>query len=203
MDEPVAIRAAYERFPAFVKGAFLLRGGDGLPHQVRIQRARAVELAGGAPQPIAIDALVLEVSPTQDTFVPFEVPTTELAAGWYLLECELEIDGTAAVVRPGDAFPIAWPRATVRRGSVPIGKKTGGVSLETLECAADRVRIVFAADEEPSPVLEVDGRPHPVVGVEFDEEAGRGRVLAYPALRSQERLTIALPGERPVEVKLP
>jgi hypothetical protein len=203
MDEPVAIRAAYERFPASVKGAFLLRGADGLPHQVRMESARAAEIAGGTPQPITIDPLVLEVAPTQDTFVPFEVPTMEIVAGWYRLECQIVVDGTSMLVRPGEPFPIAWPRSSVRRGSVPIGKKAGGVSLETLECVADRVRLVFAADEEPRPTLQADGAPHPIVAVEFDEAAGRGRVIAYPAMRSQERLSIALPGERPVEVRLP
>ena len=33
-NDAVSVRAAYERFPVSVKGAFLLRGADGLPHQV-------------------------------------------------------------------------------------------------------------------------------------------------------------------------
>ena len=40
-SDAVSVRAAYERFPVSVKGAFLLRGADGLPHQVRIESARA------------------------------------------------------------------------------------------------------------------------------------------------------------------
>ncbi len=203
MDEPVAIRAAYERFPASVKGAFLLRGADGLPHQVRIEVARAAEMAGGSPQPIAIDPLVLEVAPTQDTFVPFEVPTMEIAPGWYRLECQIVVDGIPMLVRPGEPFPIPWPRSVVRRGTVAIGKKAGGVSFETLECVADRVRLVFAADEVPGAAMQVDGEPHQIVAVEFDEAAGRGRVLAYPALRTHERLSVTLPGERPVDIPLP
>lgn len=197
------IRAAYERFPASVKGAFLLRGADGLPHQVRIEAARAAEIAAGPPVPIAIDPLVLEVAPTQDTFVPFEVPTMDVGAGWYRLECEIVVDGTAMVLHPGEPFPVAWPRASVRRGTVAIGKKAGGVSLETLECVADRTRLIFAADEEPRPTLRADGSPHAVVAVEFDGAAGRGRVVAYPAMRSQELFSVTLPGERPVEVRLP
>ena len=203
MDEPVAIRAAYERFPASVKGAFLLRGADGMPHQVRIEAARAAEMSARAFQPITIDPLVLEVAPTQDTFVPFEVPTMDMSAGWYRLECEVVVDGRPMLVHPGDRFAIPWPRSSVRRGSVTIGKKAGGVALETLECAADCVRVVFAADEMPSVTLEANGASHPIVEVEFDHDAGRGRVIGYPALRAHERLTIEVQGERPVEVRLP
>jgi hypothetical protein len=203
VDEPVAIRAAYERFPASVKGAFLLRGADGLPHQVRIESARAAEISGRTSQPIPIEPLVLEVAPTQDTFVPFEVPTMDMAAGWYRLECEVLVDGLPMLARPGDRFAIAWPRSSVRRGSVTIGKKAGGVALETLECAADSVRLAFAADTLPTITLRADAAAHPIVEVEFDQDGGRGRVIGYPVLRTNERLTIEVRGERPVEVKLP
>jgi hypothetical protein len=203
VDEPVAIRAAYERFPASVKGAFLLRGADGLPHQVRIESARAAEMSARTSQPIMIDPLVLEVAPTQDTFVPFEVPTMDMAAGWYRLECEVVVDGHPMLVHPGDRFAIPWPRSSVRRGSVTIGKKAGGVALETLECAADRILLAFAADELPTIKLQADGAAHPIVEVEFDQDAGRGRVIGYPALRAYDRMTIEVSGERPVEVKLP
>ena len=43
----------------------------------------------GPDHPITIEPLVLDVSPTQDTFVPFEVSTMEMTAGWYRLECEI------------------------------------------------------------------------------------------------------------------
>ena len=39
--------------------------------------------------------------------------------------------------------------------------------------------------------------------VSFDDETGRGSVLAYPVFRSQERLTIDVRGEAPVDVSLP
>jgi len=80
MSDAVAIRARFERFPAAVKGAFLLRGADGMPHQVRLETARAAELGGGAPCPVPIEPVVLEVAPTMDTFVPFEISTMEMAA---------------------------------------------------------------------------------------------------------------------------
>ena len=203
MEGPVSVRAAYERFPVAIKGTLLLRGADGLPHQVRIASARVTGLASEGSREIGIEPTVLEVSPTQETFVPFEVGTVDLPAGWYRLECDTMIDGTPALVRPGVPFASAWPRGAVRRGTVTLDQKTGGVAWETLECLGDSLRIAFAADEIPAVKLEVDGAPHPMIDVDVDDEAGRGSVVAYPVLRSQERLTIDVRGESPVDVGLP
>jgi hypothetical protein len=203
MGDLVAIRAKFERFPAAVKGALLVRGADGMPHQVRLEAAHAAELSGGTPQPVGVASAVLEVSPTQETFVPFEVSTMDMASGWYRLECDIVVDGDPEVVRPGDRFAIPWPRAAVRRGRVTIGDKVSSVALETLECLGDTVRLAFAADAEPTIALSVDGRRHTVLDVAFDEETGRGLLTGYPALRSQRTLTIQIKGEAPVEVALP
>jgi hypothetical protein len=203
VGESVSIRAAYERFPIAIKGTFLLRGADGLPHQVRIGSARATGCASEGTREIGVEPMVLEVAPTQDTFVPFEVSTMDLPSGWYRLECEVVIDGTASVVQPGPPFSSAWTRGSVRRGSVTIGRKAGGVSWETLECLGDSMRIGFAADEVPSVKLDADGVAIPILEVAFGADTGRGAVVAYPALRSQERLTIGVRGEAPTEVALP
>jgi hypothetical protein len=203
MDDLVAIRAKFERLPAAVKGALLLRGGDGLPHQVRLEAARAAELSGGAAQSVGTEPVVLEVSPTQETFVPFEISTMEMTAGWYRLECDLVVDGEPEVVRPGDRFVIPWARAAVRRGRVTIGTKVSSVALETLECLVDTTRLAFAADTEPSITLTVDGRRHTVLETAFDAESGRGVLTGYPVLRADRRLTIEVKGEAPVEVPLP
>ena len=202
-SDAVSVRAAYERFPVSVKGAFLLRGADGLPHQVRIESARAAECAGRGGRAIGLEAMVLEVAPTLDTFVPFEVSTMDLAAGWYRLECAVLVDGIPSVLHPGRPFAIPWPRSAVRRGSATIGKKDEGVAWETLECLGDSLRVSFAADKVPAVKLEMDGATHPVLEIEFDEASGHGHVIGYPALRSQQRLTIEIRGSEPVEVALP
>jgi len=203
VDETVSIRAAYERFPVAIKGTFLLRGADGLPHQVRIASARARGLASEGAREIGVEPMVLEVAPTQETFVPFEVSTVDLLPGWYRLECDVVVDGTETLVRPGAPFASSWPRGSVRRGSVTIGHKTAGVAWETLECLGDSVRIGFAADAAPTLKLEVDGSSHPTIEVRFDEETGRGSIVAYPVLRAHERLTIDVRGESPIDVSLP
>jgi hypothetical protein len=203
VPDRVSFRAAYERFPVTVKGAFVLRGADGLPHQVRIVHARAAECSGRDVHEIGVEPSVLEVAPTLDLFVPFELPTVDLASGWYQLECEVVIDGTPAVVRPGDRFAIPWTRSAVRRGTVRIGKKAGEVALDQLECAGDSIRITYEADHRPHVKLAIDGAALPVLEVDHDEASGRGRVVAYPALRGRERLAIEVRGAPVVEVALP
>jgi hypothetical protein len=203
MDDRVAIRAKFERFPAAVKGAFLLRGADGLPHQVRLADARAAELAGGEPRPVGVESVVLEVSPTQETFVPFEISTIDMPSGWYRLECDVVVDGEPTTASPGDRFSMSWPRAAVRRGTVTIGAKVDAVSIESLECLGDSIRIVFAADAPPRLSLAVDGGPHAVLDIEYEQESGRGRVIAYPVMRADQRLAINLGAGPPVEVALP
>ena len=82
-------------------------------------------------------------------------------------------------------------------------RKQERVSIESLECLGDSIRIAFAADALPRISIAVDGHPHAVLDVEFDDETGRGRVAAYPVLRADQRLAIDLGGGAAVEVALP
>lgn len=211
MDERVSIRAHYERFPATVKGAFVMRGADGDPHQVQVAAARVREIASGKAHPIDLAALTLDVAPNLDLFVPFELGVTELAPGWYGIECDVAVDGTPTTVRPGKRFAVAWPRSSVRRGGVRVGKaaqiETGPkVKIEQVDCGADSVRLTYSSAPPQSVAirLRVDGAPHHVLETEFDEATGRGRVTAYPVLKTQARLAIEVRGvPAPIEVVLP
>ena len=203
MPDRVSIRAHVERFPATMKGAFVMRAADGDPHQLRLEDARVAEVGGRARLPLGIDAAVLDVAPNLDLFIPFEFPTTELEAGWYRLECEIVIDGSPAVVHPGDRFAMPWPRAAVRKGQVTIGKRAGDVRLGDLECAADHLQIDYEATKAPRVKLSADGASHPVLDVEHEDGTSAGRILAYPALRTQDRLAIEVKGEPPIEITLP
>jgi hypothetical protein len=208
VDDRISIRAHYERFPATVKGAFVLRAADGQPHQVRIDAARASELAGGAPFEIDLQPVVLEVAPTLDLFVPFEVGLLDLGPGWYQLVCDLIVDAVPSQARPGVPFPIAWPRATVRRGTVGVGKAmmaTGGkVRIEQVECAGDHATIAFLAEEPPTVKVIADDQPLATISTAFDEDTGRGTVTTYPVMKSQQRMRIEIKGAPgPIELKLP
>jgi hypothetical protein len=199
MDERVSFRASYERFPTSIKGAFVLRGGDGMPHQVRIEAARASELGGRSSAEIPIEPAIVEIAPTMDTFVPFELSTMELGAGWYQLGCEVVVDGDPGVVHPGERFLVGWPRSAVRRGTVEVG--TAGINA--VECAGDRIRIAYEAAKPPQVKLTVDGASHPVLEIEHDDLAASGRIVAYPVLRQQHVLVIGLRDADPIEVPLP
>lgn len=203
VDEAVSFRAAYERNPAALKGAFLLRGADGMPHQVRIEAARATEVAGGSQERIAIEPTILDIAPTMDTFVPFEVSTLDLDAGWYRLECDVVVDGTAGVVHPGELFAMPWPRSQVRRGTVTVGARMGEVTIAAVECAGDSIRIAYESPAAPQVRLRVDDAPHHVLAIEHDDETGRGRIVGYPVLRDDARLSIEVKGQPPVDVALP
>ena len=213
IQQLVAIRAHFEKFPATVKGAFVLRSADRDPHQVVIRAARVAEQSDGGSQPIDLQETTLDVAPKLDFFVPFEFPVTELAAGWYGLEIDVEIDGVAQVARPERRFSMAWPRATVRRGSVPVGEKLeidGGpvVVVDHVDCSGDSMAVHFAADP-PEPMqwrLQADGRRLALLDLQLDEGNGRGRATAYPLLKVDRALTIELQLRRSkssVEIILP
>ncbi|HSH34231.1 MAG TPA: hypothetical protein VLB31_11465 [Actinomycetota bacterium] len=208
MDGEISIRAHYERFPATIKGAFVLRGEGRDPRQVRIEDARVIEVSGGGSQSIAMEPVTLEVAPHLDLFVPFEVPLTELGAGWYSLECDVVIDGVPDVVHPGDRFPVAWPRATVRRGPIPVGKSLDvsgdTVAIDQIDCAGDSIKIGFTATKAPTLKLTADGATVPVLDRQFDDATGRGKIVGYPLMRAQRALSIDASGaKRPLDVTLP
>jgi hypothetical protein len=185
----VWIRASYERFPATIKGAFVFRGADRDPHQVVIREARVLEAAGGGDRTIDLPPAVIDVAPRLDFFVPFEFPITDLSAGWYGLECHVDIDGKPVVERPGKRFSVAWPRATTRRGSVPIARALapeGGpkVQLDQLDMVADSARLQFWAEEPVDLRVLADGEILTLLEEEFDPETGKGRITVYPVMRA-------------------
>jgi hypothetical protein len=208
VDGRVSIRAHFERFPATLKGAFVLRGDDADPHQVRIEAARVAELAGRAGQPMGVEPVTLDVAPHLDLFVPFEVPLLDLAPGWYRLELDVTIDGDAGVVHPGDRFVVAWPRGSMRRGSASIGRaiEAGATTVTILQvdCAPDGVRVSYEAPAQLGLSIAADDVMLPLVDEGFDEESRRGTVMTYPAAKTQLRLAITARGaDRPIEIDLP
>ena len=184
-----------------------MRGADGDPHQVRLEEARAVELAGHGSVPMGVQPATLEVAPNRDLFVPFEFPVAELPSGWYAIECEVAIDASPETVRPGTRFAVPWPRGATRRDQVRIGRsvEVGGdkVLLDRLECRTDTIVLHYDGTEATF-TLSADGARVPVLEASFDAETGSGSVTAYPLLKSHRSLTIGLRGtDDPIEVPLP
>jgi hypothetical protein len=208
----LSVRARFERFPATLKGAFILRGEDSDPHQVVLGPARMVPVPGGQSRPIAIAESTLDVAPRQDVFVPFETGVSELEPGWYELECEIVVDGVPDVYPGGKRFSVPWPRASTRRGQVAVDAdlRLKGVrfSFDRLECAADHVTLQLRSDPptEARVGLTADGADLPILDVEWNDKTGALAVSAYPILKSQTRLRIGVTtgaGSGGVEVPLP
>jgi hypothetical protein len=214
LSELLSVRARFERFPATIKGAFILRGEDADPHQVAFRQANVVGIGLGSSEPIPMAPAVLDIAPHRDVFVPFEMPVSELESGWYTLTCDLEVDGTAATYDGGRRFCVAWPRASVRRGQIKVDR---GVAIgdakarvEQIDCAGDSIKVHVRIDP-PGPVfprLFADGQRLEVLDTELDETTGRGKIVAYPLLRAHGTLRIELRGrgrgaEGALEVSLP
>jgi hypothetical protein len=196
LTPPISLRARFERFPATVKGAFVLRGEDADPHQVAVRAGRLVRLPGGPVRDLPLGAITLDAPPHQDVFVPFEASILDLEPGWYGFEVDLEVDGSPSAY-PGDRrFSIPWPRGSVRTGAirverdVEVGEAT--VHVDRIQCTSDAVT-VRARVAPPVPVgvaLRADGQPVHVIGLVLDETTGDLTVSAYPVLRRHERLRV-------------
>lgn len=196
MTATLSVRARFERFPATLKGAFIIRGEDPDPHQVVLGPARIVPVSGGEGRPIAIAESTLDIAPKQDVFVPFETGVAELEPGWYDLECEVEVDGIRRSYPGGRRFAVAWPRASTRRGSVRIAKDVKvaavRVSIEQLVCAADHITLRLKTSPPTGVQVELraDGAALPVIEIDRDDDSGAQTVRAYPILKSQSSVRI-------------
>jgi hypothetical protein len=196
----VSVRARFERFPATVKGAFIIRGEDRDPHQVVLQEARAASVDGRAVRPIPMQSTTLDIVPKQDVFVPFELNVSDLEPGWYDLVCDLQVDGVPGIYPGGRRFAVAWPRASVRRGQVKVGGEVRlgevRVRVEQLDCGGDSIKLhLSVSPPEPLSVkLTADGAPLEVLDVDLDEATGRGKVTAYPLLKTQRGLRVEVRG---------
>lgn len=200
MSEPISVRARFERFPATVKGAFIFRGEDADPHQVVVQGARVAGVGTGGSGPVPLAPVTLNVVPHRDVFVPFELSLSDLEPGWYTLVCDVQVDGSPSTYDGGRRFSVPWPRGTVRRGQVKVGRRVrvgdANVDIEQLDCTGDSIKVHLRIDPA-GPVavkLLADGRRLDVVDLELDEATGRGKVTAYPLLRLDGVLRIEIKG---------
>jgi hypothetical protein len=200
LTEQLSVRARFERFPATLKGAFILRGEDANPHQVVFREANVVGIGLPVSRAMPIAPATLDVVPHRDVFVPFELLVSDLEPGWYTMRCELDVDGTQGTFDGGRRFSIAWPRASVRRGTVKVDRAVavgdGKVLVEQIECGGDSVKVHLRADPPMAVTarLFAGGGRLEVLDTELDETTGRGKVLAYPVMRGQRSLRIELRG---------
>jgi hypothetical protein len=195
---PVSVRARFERFPATVKGAFVIRGEDADPHQVSILAGRVVRLPGAAVRDLPLGPVTLDAPPHQDVFVPFEASIADLDPGWYGFQVELEVDGSRHDYSGDRRFSVPWPRGTVRTGTLRIQSEIAlgdaSARVDRVQCTGDAATVRLRV-EPPQAVgveLRADGDRLPVIEVALDEATGEVIATAYPVLRRHRRLRIEL-----------
>jgi hypothetical protein len=222
--DPVAIAVRFERFPATLKGAFVMRGADGNPHTVELQEVAVARIPEGPGKDVPLDQVHVDVAPGRDLFVPFEVGISDLAPGWYRIACHARVDGAGRWTFGGRPFSVSWPRGENRRGAIPIGRKirAGGreVFIDRVELAADHAVVVWRSDAEgadhehdPSAraILIADGAPLEPLPVEASPggaraQAGDARTVSYPVPRTARSANLvfrATSGEESAAVRVP
>jgi hypothetical protein len=227
---PVQVQTRFERFPASIKGAFVLRGGDGDPHAVTFDWARVMRIPSGPTTPISLEERQLDVAPNRDLFVPFEVPVAEMEPSWYVVESSLRVDGARSYSSAGRPFTIPWPRNEVRKGTIHLSKtiRAGDSSfhVERVELGWDTAAVLWqpkgAREDEaqgeiaegPRALLIADGAEleelPDQVGSKVSEPRGpqERRSVSYPVMRTTHslRLAIRLPSGKssePVALQVP
>jgi hypothetical protein len=220
---PVAVAVRFERFPATIKGAFVMRGADGDPHTVELVEVSVARVPAGPGKDVPVEQVQVDVAPGRDLFVPFEVGITDLAPGWYAVSCRVRVDGRGSLAFAGRPFSVSWPRGENRRGSIPVGRtfRAGGreVLVDRVELAADHAVVVWqtqnAADpEDPEAtrvLLTVGGQPLEPLPVEASPGAARSlgtdrRSVSYPLPRSASSPYLVLrlkSGEESPAVRVP
>jgi hypothetical protein len=157
---PVEVAVRFERFPATVKGAFVMRGADGNPHGVRMEEATVARVPDGAGKDVPLEEIVLDVAPARDLFVPFEVSISDLEPGWYTVTCRVKVDGGGDWSFCGRPFSMAWPRGANRRGIAQVGRtvRVGGgrVLIDRVEMVPDHALVVWRPESPPA--AEVVGK---------------------------------------------
>lgn len=213
-QEPIRVQTRFERFPASIKGAFVMAGADGNPHAVHIEAAHLVRVPGGPVKTVPLEDRPLDVAPARDLFVPFEVGVTDVEPGWYRLESSVRVDGGHVWTFEGRPFTIPWPRNDVRRGVHMVGQRTsaGGTDyeIERVELGADAAVVVWRVEGEAEAPASSTGPPAGVAvlvadGVELPpvppvpgskafepRQPGERRSVTYPVPRGTRQLQVLI-----------
>src|SRR5262249_37136223 len=150
-----------------------------------------------------------------DVFVPFEMSVGDLEPGWYGFEVEVDLDGSPRTLHGDRRFSVAWPRGTMRTGTVRVERslRVGDqrVLVTRLQLSSESTRVRLELDpSEPSEPVEVALRAEPgsvelpVVEMERDPRTTATTVKAYPMPRDSRKLMLEVAaGDERGSVELP
>ena len=217
----IGVDTVFERFPASVRGAVVVRGRDRDPHQIRLTDARVIEVPAPTRPVRTLDLgdVVMDVAPRREVMIPFEIPFAGLEPGWYEVLAEVEVDGQERVTGPEEPrrrFVVAWPGGAVRRGRVEAGLQirvpgSRGATIERVDLRADAAVVSWRHAPADDPGFRelgelrvlAGGRRLPVTGSEYDWSTGARVTTVYPVLKEHHRLVFELDRRyrkgRPVE----
>lgn len=201
----------FERFPASVRGAVVVRGSDADPHQVSLASADVVELRSpNRPvRPMGVDPVTVELAPRGEVLLPFDIPFAGLDPGWYGVVAEVVVDGQRRVRGPAEGeakrFLVAWPGQLVRKGTMVVQSRipvpgTPGAMVDRVECKGDRAVIRWHHEPSDDPEFRqfgelrvlADGKPLPFLDSSYQPAAGTRSTVVYPLLKANQALELQI-----------
>jgi len=113
--QPIKVDVVFERFPASVRGAVVVRALDSEPHQIYLEAAEVVdaERLSRTVGPVSAEQATIDVAPHGEVLIPFDIPFNALPPGAYCVMAEVLVDGRERVRGPEGG----GKRFSVRRSS--------------------------------------------------------------------------------------
>jgi hypothetical protein len=206
---PVAVDVVFERFPASVRGAVVVRGTDSEPHQIRLDALSVTEAhaTSRVVHEVPAGPVTVDVVPRGEILIPFDVPFAELAPGWYGVVSAVVVDGQRRIQGPDEVkrFVVPWPPEEVRRGSIPADLPirvpgSRGAVVERVDCKPDRAIVRWRhapgerAAEPEFPDLRVFAGSRRLPNVDSGGDPGTGEriTVTHPVLKRHRQLTFEI-----------
>jgi hypothetical protein len=215
----IAVDVVFERFPASIRGAVVVRGRDPEPHQIRLEELAVVEAhrPGRLAHEVPTGTVTVDVVPRGEVLVPFDVAFSELQPGWYSVAARVVVDGQREVQGPDEPsnFLVPWPPEDVRKGIVDAGLTirvpgSSGAVVERVDCKPDRAVVRWHHAPSPDPGMPEFGelrvlagsRRLPALDSSHDPATGARTTVVHPVLKRHRQLTFELdrrfrPGQPP------
>jgi hypothetical protein len=202
LAEPVSVGTVFDRFPASVRGAVVVRAQDHEPHQIRLLAVRVAQAHDQSKDVhrAGVDETTVDVAPHKEVLIPFDVPFAELGPGWFCVVADVEVDGSLRMTGPeggGKRFGVPWPAEEVRRMDLKPNLKVGKAVVERIQSRPDRTEIRWRPSaKEPEAELRVSAgsRRLPAVEATEDQRTGTRVTVTHPVPKRSEQLTIELSG---------
>jgi hypothetical protein len=197
---PVSVGTVFDRFPASVRGAVVVRAEDREPHQIRLVAVRVAQAHDPAKEVhrAAVEETTVDVAPHKEVLIPFDVPFAELGPGWFCVVADVEVDGSRRLTGPeggGKRFGVPWPPEEIRRVDLKPNLKLGRAVIDRIHSRPDRTEIRWRPPKgSPDAELKLSAgsRRLPVVESTDDPRTGIRIAVTHPIPKRSEQLTLEL-----------